>query len=152
MAANFKDDLVRGGEWEALFQKNYPEKLTKAPDLSHDFVMEDGRKLELKSDSYLTGNLFVERWSSLEGKLPGGPWQSLEKGVDVFCYFFVKENFWLECRKLNQLVDKLDILIENLPMVKVKNESWTTVGYLIEREQLWEYFDPYHLKGMKPNY
>jgi len=158
--ANFKEDLKRGEAAERRFQQLHKLQLTKPSHLKWDFDGPDGERLELKADFYdptRTPNLFLERWSDVDKKKPGGVWQSLENGANIFCYWFVNGGFWLECRDLPALVKFLDVHIESCPPFEVVNpaqqgsengqhyaaSSWTTVGYRIPRKILKGYFDIY---------
>lgn len=152
-AANFEADLKMGKLAEKEFLGIHPWALTQSKDRKADFIGPKGERIELKTDTYdpkKTPNMFLERWSSVEAGKPGGPWQSLEGGSNVFIYWFPKGNFWLECRNLKNLVDYLDLLltIKESPakQVDVPNEGpppYVTRGYAIPRKLLKRYFDIY---------
>ena len=126
---NFKDDLKKGLEKEKEFQKLFPITLFKSETFKHDFLMPDESTLELKSDNYDTGNFFFERFSSVEKQSPGGPWQSHS---DYFVYWFTKTNVYYAFETVS-LVQFLNDYIKNKKpkQISVKNEGYTSVGYLV---------------------
>jgi hypothetical protein len=104
---DFREQLSIGQKGETLFHSYYPE-LTRTNGRVGDFISPDGYIIELKCDSYSgSPNYFIERYSSIEKKSPGGPYQSKEKGVTDFVYFFVAEGtiHWFN---VNQLVEWLE--------------------------------------------
>ena len=144
---DFQTDLERGQEAEKKFMKLHCLDLKKPTHLKWDFDGPNGERVELKADSYdpnRTPNLFMERWSDVDRKKPGGPWRALENGANIFCYWFVMGDYFLECRNLPGLVKFLDEEILTAKKVSVKNKTWTTVGYLVPRDRLLMYFDFYH--------
>lgn len=107
-----------------------------------DFVTHAGLLVEVKTDTHkATGNLFMERFSSIAKRTPGGPWQSLSKGVDVFVYQMpnTQEDLWVFDTK--KLVYRLDALIEAGVLdthdgVIVDNHRWKTFGYKVPMQLL----------------
>lgn len=162
-AADFHKDLKRGKEAEEAFIKMHPWNLVDSGTRAFDFKGDkkdkitgwnasfEGRlepQVELKSDFYdpnKTENLFIERWSNLEKQKPGGLWQSHANGADVFCYWFVKGGFWLECRKVPELIEHLEDRIETIKPFRVLNRGWITIGYRVPRNTLKSYFDIYRV-------
>lgn len=144
---SFKESLIRGNNseavWMTTFLKKYPEyALLKTDGRSHDFVIVSpfGEfTLELKSDSFdmtKTENMFIERWSSVEGRKPGGPWQSQLKGVDLFCYYFTKQRIMLTAN-VNKLILALDELdLKEKDLIPILNKGYTTMGWKVPRKAL----------------
>lgn len=142
---NMKKQLAQGKKAEKEFMEIYPTPLTLVVDhRKWDLESECGLKVELKTDTYnmdKTENFFMERWSSIERKSPGGPWQALEKGANTFIYLFSNNCTYFECLSLISLVKKLNRLTEKQPLVYIKNAGWTTAGYKVPRQSLEEHFE-----------
>jgi hypothetical protein len=108
-----------------------------------DFVLLDGRWVELKCDSRAaseTPNAFIETWACVERHVPGGPWQAYGKGADVFVYRFAcGKEIWLDCAFLINRIE----LNQNDGGGRwekriVKNSRWSSEGLLIPWEWLQE--------------
>lgn len=148
---NFKQQLKVGDRGEEIFLERYPRKIKLYPGREYDFTVQSSReKLELKTDSYnieKTDNFFMERWSCMDRKKPGGPWRAAKDEVDIFCYYFVRNNIWFEFRDLPALVERLDEVTKKKGLVFIKNKGWITGGFKLRRElfddlyTVWE-FDP----------
>lgn len=134
---DFDKQLVVGSSGEKLFLGRYGSIVEKLDGRTADFIhTKSGALVELKTDTYEgSPNYFMERYSSLSDKSPGGPWQSLEKNVYYYVYMFPKENSitWFPTGKL---VSWLDDYIANsrLGYVMIRNRAWTTAGYKIPRK------------------
>lgn len=136
---SFKEDLEIGKKYEQEYLDLKKGAIKFSDTLAYDFVSATtGAGIELKSDTYdmnETPNFFIERYSR-EG-IDGGPWQSLSKGAKIFIYWFPKNKisyvFYLD-----KLVKFLDEIIKkyHLKLVDIKNNNYTTQGYLIKREYL----------------
>lgn len=141
---DFKEMLQWSNEQEQQFMKTYKKhKLIPSTDRKWDFTTPRGLKVELKSDTYdadKTGNFFLERYSDMYKKTPGGIWRSAQDGVDIFIYHFVSNNVYYEFRDLPDLVKVLDKLTEKMYVVGVRNKAWITGGYKIPRDLLCNYF------------
>lgn len=136
---SFKKQLELGNKGEDLFIKEYgfwygPKK---GDGKTHDLILKDGAKVELKTDFYTldkTQNFFMERFGSVEEQKIGGPWKALEDGNKyfIYCYYKNKAFFWFTTERL---VNKLDSLIKKnkLKLKYINNQCWTTAGYLINR-------------------
>lgn len=138
---NFKTQLELGQKAEADFLKIYHEKLTPSEDRAYDFLLPDGRKLELKTDFYgeqRSKNFFMERWSVFEKKKPGGAWQSRDKGTDVLVYFYPDTGNYYVFDNLAELIHELDHYVhsEGLSLCMVRNKGYNGGGYKIPREVL----------------
>ena len=139
----WKEQLKIGEEGEARFQhmwySNFQEKLIKAPVRDYDFLTADGKPLELKSDNYdpdKTPNFFFERFSVLAQKKPGGPWQSWEKGAEIFVYQFLRTDEAYIFKDLHSLIARIDYLVHehSLRPRRVANKTYFASGYAIPRE------------------
>ncbi len=149
---DFRKQLKFGQEAEELFKEYYPRRLEPAKDLTYDFLVSSSRqKIELKTDSYSmlkTPNFFMERFSDIRRRTPGGPWRALKDKIDIFCYLFSQNRTWYEFRKVGDLVDELNVLTKDMQMTYVKNRTWVTGGFLVPREKLvrlytvWDFPEP----------
>jgi hypothetical protein len=140
---SWKEQLSIGEEGEARFQllwrATFNSQLSKAPTRDFDFVTPEGKALELKSDNYdpaKTPNFFFERFSVLAQQKPGGPWQSWEKGADIFVYQFLRTNEAYIFQDIPQLIGRIDYIVHEhaLKPRKVANRTYFASGYAIERE------------------
>lgn len=147
----WKEQLTIGEQGEqsfqALWKSNFHNSLIKSPVRDYDFLTEDGLKVELKSDNYhpsKTPNFFFERFSVLSQQKPGGPWQSWEKGADLFIYQFVLTSEAYIFRNIPELIQTIDHLVHEheLKPRKVANRTYFASGYAIQRslfENLYDY-------------
>ena len=142
MSWSFKQQLQVGDRGQELFLKYYHEPLVVYPKHAADFqLVKCGGLVELKTDTYnmeKTANFFWERWSDMDKKKPGGPWQSHKHKVKRFVYMFVRHNVYYEFQDVPALVARLDELIasKKYKPFPVKNRGWITVGYPIPRTEL----------------
>lgn len=148
---SWKEQLSIGEQGEesfkAIWKTNFHSSLIKAPVRDYDFLTEEGLKLELKSDNYApdkTPNFFFERFSVLAQQKPGGPWQSYEKGADLFVYQFVLTSEAYIFRDITALIARIDYLVHehSLKPRKVANRTYFASGYAVERtlfKDLYEY-------------
>ena len=95
--------------WLDLMTSNFPEyKIEHMDGRSKDFLITSPFGpfgLELKTESRCmtqTENIFIERYSNWEKRSPGGPFQALSKGIDLYTHFFPKNSIMMTCntRKL----------------------------------------------------
>lgn len=103
--------------------------------------------MEVKTDTYplTTGNFFLERWGHEEDRKPGGPWRARLHRVEIFTYFYVKENTYFEfnTKELCARADKI-ARRKSTREVRVKNKGYITMGYLMPRsefEDIWEEYE-----------
>jgi len=132
----FKDSLAVGKAGEALLQKLWPE-LVPTDGRKGDFMLNE-LKLEVKSDSYdanKTSNLFLERFSDFDKKKPGGPWQSLEHGAELFFYWFPGNKLGY-LFKTSALVTFLEENEHLYKPVLIDNVHWVTIGYKVPVDSL----------------
>ena len=151
---DFQERLKFGDAAERKFAEGYHSELEFIKERYADFRrVSDGAIVELKSDSYShekTENFFIERFSSEEKQSPGSFWQSVPKGVQVFCYFFPSDGIYYEFTDLPKVLEKLDDILREgkLKPVRIFNEGWTGVGYKVPRSWLQDYWTKYEL-GVK---
>lgn len=134
-----QNDIGQAGE--RLVVNNYSDIGYYDEDHSTDLLHKDGRKIELKTDTYSmkrTPNFFMERYSNDTAYAPGGPWQALEKGSDIFIYMFVNNKKLFVFEDITALIRELEELIKtyNMQLVPIKNKGYNTLGYKIPRETL----------------
>lgn len=136
--ADFQADLARGKQAETRLVELWPA-LEILPGKKSDFVNNStGELVQLKCDYYghdNTKNFFMERYSSIEARSPGGPYQSLEHGSSLFLYWFAEQKF-LYAFNTKELVEQLDLITADLPLIQVRNKAWVTGGYKVPRESL----------------
>lgn len=135
MSFGFKSQLRAGQIGEVLYHAAHPT-FTRTDGMTCDFYTDAGTSLELKSDMYsvdTTPNFFIERWSVVEQQKPGGPWQSLQKGVELFAYMYVP-SLVIYTFPVGQLVARLERLIPDMKPFPVQNKGYTTHGYRVARD------------------
>jgi hypothetical protein len=146
---NFADQMRIGDIGEADFIRIYEKLEPKKPEKNRkiDFVLKNGKSVELKTDSYdmaKTPNFFMEKETITEKKtISGGPWRSLDHMVDFFVYYYVKNKtfFWFEPVPLVKWLDEY-IKSEKLKPIDIRNKSgndnseFKSIGYKIPREAL----------------
>ncbi len=135
MSFNFKTQLKAGQLGEILYANAHPT-YTRTDGMTCDFHTDSGSSLELKTDFYSlesTPNFFMERWSVKEQSKPGGPWQSMSKGIDYFAYFYVP-SLTIFTFPVKELVERLEKLEPSLSPFPIKNSSYTTIGYRVARD------------------
>jgi hypothetical protein len=141
---NFRESLARGQRGEELFLSHFTDKVERLDGRTSDFVeIASGKRIELKSDFYdmrNTENFFFERYSDKVKKSPGGPWQALDKGSEIFIYVFVNNGCYFKFDTL-KLVNKLNNLIPKLKAQEVLNRAWVTVGYKVPRMAVYDLMD-----------
>lgn len=135
---NFQTSLAKGKAGEALILKLWPE-LMATDGRKGDFLLgADKLKVEVKSDSYgLHGspNFFFERYSNASKGSPGGPWQALAHGCNLFVYFYPSDRVAFIFDTVI-VVNLLNQLITSLQPVEVQNRGYTTIGFKVPRSEL----------------
>lgn len=106
-------------------------------------VKADLRKVRLISDisyHYKTQNFFMERYSINHTKAPGGPWQALEEGADIFIYLFVRNKVAYIFEDVPYLVEKLERVIKDnhLRLDYKRQRKYYASGFKIKRNLLEE--------------
>ena len=135
--------------WWLYNQNFYIEDVRDEPGYQKedvDFVIfENGEqaKIEVKTDFYTTGNIFVELESTL-GKTRGC---LLKTKSDFILYFFIKENklFIIDTKEFQ------DYIVENkdrFPKKIVRNKGYDTLGITIPYKILQEEMLPTMFRGV----
>lgn len=127
--SNFKKDLARGQKGEQKLLERYPT-LIRTDGRSHDFVTPSGLKLETKFDGTKYTNIFIETISNSNKQSPGGVYQSLLKGVDLFVYVFERDNSTY-CYRVDELAWFLFKTKGTYDQKVVRNKSYNSFGYAI---------------------
>jgi hypothetical protein len=114
--------------------------MKRASGRREDFVLPLGNTLELKSDFYrfdATPNMFMERWYDVHKQKVGGPWATLDKGIDLFVYWYVQDGmaYWFHT---DALVERLGEGIANgeFDKCQVVNKGWISEGYKVPRRAI----------------
>jgi hypothetical protein len=130
---NFQTDLKRGQAGEHILHTLLPhlEKMGRTADFRCNVT---GCTFEVKADYTATDNFFMERWSDVEKKKPGGPWRSKEENVQFYVYLFPKEGigYTFSTKKLVSVLEKM----QGLRMVSIANRAWITKGLLVPKEKV----------------
>lgn len=132
----FKKSLAAGQAGEKAILALWPE-LQPLDGREGDFVLPDGKKVELKTDSYShdkTGNFFIEVYSDVDKGKVGGPAQADMHNCFYFAYFFPSHGicYVFETKKL---LEQLKTVPLGRP-VEIRNVRWTTVGHKVPRTLL----------------
>jgi hypothetical protein len=148
---DMQTQLKQGKKAEEEMAERHPSGLTVVTEHRlWDLESSCGRKkVELKTDTYdmsKTENFFMERWSVAEKEKPGGPWQALENGANIFIYLFSKNNTYFECRDLKKLVKRLNTLTKDIKPTNIRNIKWTTQGFKVRRADLEDCFEEWEWK------
>jgi hypothetical protein len=135
----FNKSKVVGDLGEQLILSVYNDDLEFAGGIINDFLIRDGRYLELKTDTYdmsRTPNFFMERYSDDKTFKNGGPWYADEKKSDVFLYFFVqnKKLFWFEnIPALIERIEKMSLTLCEIPNKGRWGGGYNTLGFKVPR-------------------
>ena len=143
MKYGFQQQLKVGKSGEALFKKLYPE-LEQTDGKTVDFVSPEGLRIELKTDTYDSGNFFIERYSDFVKQTVGGPWQTQSKDGDIYAYMFLAKGkvYWFNVDGLVSFMDKwLDNLTpsqhnKHFKPIKQRGAKYETGGYTVPISEL----------------
>lgn len=145
---NFHDQRRIGDVGEADFVRIY-EKLEPKKSLTDfkiDFSLNNGKTVELKTDSYdmeKTPNFFMEQLTiSGPNSSLGGPWRSKEHKVDYFVYYFIKNRifFWFEpvslCEFLDKFIEEYSLKPISIPNIDNRGGYYEALGFKIPRDSV----------------
>lgn len=138
----WKEQFCKGKASEKLFSEGYlinQEELVESGVRDFDFYTKDSRqKVELKSDTYTSGNFFVEYYGVWEKEKLGSFWQSRDKGVDIFVYWFPNMGEVYTFRNIAETCDYIEQYIEsmNLQPILIPNRGYHGLGYKIPKVAL----------------
>lgn len=135
---SFQQSLKKGKRGEAQFLELFADLVEPSSGgFMEDFkIKANGKKIELKMDNWCptkTENFAMERFS-YDDK-PGGPYQSLDKGIDYFIYFFPKAmqfHVW----ETKTLVARLAKVTKDLQTIPIFNVSHVTKIHKVPRHLL----------------
>jgi hypothetical protein len=131
---NWNKDLERGQSGELLFMEKWCPYLEHLDGKDADFkATKTGYLIELKTDYYdynKTGNFAMEIIRNLNTNAPGGPFQSLSKGIHFYVYQFPKNNltFAFDVAKLCTILNSLSCKKER----KINNGTYETLICLVK--------------------
>lgn len=136
MKPNFAKDLEAGQSGELAVQKLWPE-LELLHGKGADAKLPNGELVEIKNDRYShhkTENFFIEYLGDIDtGKL-GGVHKAEADGCEWFVYYFQDPGI-AYVFNVHDLLRELQtyILVNNPPLIEIKNKRWTSVGWKIPR-------------------
>lgn len=136
---DFKAQMNIGDKGESDFMRFYADlKPVKSPDRAADFILSDGKTVELKTDTYgmdETANFFMEIFSDSRTGSIGGPYRALKDNIDYFVYYFKKDGtfFWFDTKTL---CDTMTLIGTKCKTRDIRNKGWTAQGHLVPREWL----------------
>lgn len=136
---DFKTQLQVGDIGETLVFHKYPILLYKLDANFADYIDEEGRIYELKTDTYplSTGNFFIERWSDTERQKPGGVWQALQNQVDIWLYLYLYDKVLYQIDDIPGFVTYLEThILPTLKPIRVHNRGYYGTGYKVSRESV----------------
>lgn len=149
---NFHDSLTFGKRGEDIVIKYLLDNNEDVCDVSNNkkyqkcdidaFVTtKDSRRfsVEIKTDSFYTGNIFFEFISSID---PFSLGCMIKTKADFLFYFFIKtkELYILNMKKYRAFVAEN---MDNFQWKKVKNTEYESVGFLVPKKYLEENFKSY---------
>jgi len=160
---DFDERREVGDEGEDLFLARYSPYLRKYDNYDSDFILTDGRRMELKTDTWsmsdifsagkkLTPNFFMERYILGKKKTPGGPWQAALKGSTIFVYFYPADGIFFWFDELSGLVRRLNDEIDrrSLSCCRIDNKRYYAEGYKIHRSWLKDIYTQYNFGDESP--
>ena len=146
MKYGFQQQLKVGEAGQGLFLKLHPE-LEQTDGKTVDFINnKTSERIELKTDTYDSGNFFIERYSDYAKQSVGGPWQTQSKDGDLYVYMFLAMGriYWFNVGELVGFMDKwIDDLIsrqhnKHFKLIKQRGARYETGGYTVPIEELEE--------------
>jgi hypothetical protein len=144
---DFSTELQKGNKGERWLSRHYHSSLVKFSGREFDFIREDNKRVELKTDWYNLANtefMFIERWSDVDKKKPGGPWQSQDK-TDIFVYLFIRDGVYFEFDDMDALVNRLEDLTKKLKLIRIRNRGYSGGGYKVPLADLADLYVDYRL-------
>lgn len=138
----WKEQFTQGKAKEKIFAEAYTingEELIESGVRAFDFyTSKTKQKVELKSDSYTSGNFFIEYYSVMEQEKLGSFWQSRDHGVDIFIYWFPNMGEVYTFRNLPAVCEYIEQYIEsmNIQPTLVPNHGYNGLGYKIPKVAL----------------
>ena len=138
---DFKAQMAIGDKGEKDFLEQYKSLAPKksVEDKTCDFILGNGKRVELKSDSYTmeeTENFFMEIYGCITTSKLGGPLRARQDKVDYFVYYFPKNRtfFWFRTDELCERLEAI-ILTNKYKQKSIRNKGWSAIGYAIPRAE-----------------
>ena len=156
---NFSKSFAFGTKAEDFISELYGNALERTNGRKDDFRFTKGphagQGLELKTDGYISPNVFIERWSkvaicnpageitTLEYPKPGGMWQTYQNNTPTFGYFLPMYGK-LVIYDTAELIKEVDKIVQRLGLglVPVENSAgkkggkYLSQGYKIPRKEI----------------
>ena len=132
---NFNRDLAIGKKGELFFINTYKDTFKLSDTFKYDlFHVKKNLTVEVKSDQYKydTGNIYIEVYSDIETKKPGGLLRAYRDNVDKFYYLFINQMYWLEfnVKETYEYIQSFESTPLALPgSSHGPGGCWTTAGY-----------------------
>ena len=145
---DFKEQLAKGDRGEHFFIHHYHSPIIKYRYHTADFLDWEGNLLELKSDFYSlkdTEFFFMEKYSDVDSRKLGGPWQAHKNGVDKFIYQFVRDGVYFEFSDMEALLERLRELTAGKRLIYIKNKGWRGAGFKIKITDLEDLYEDHRL-------
>jgi hypothetical protein len=155
----FRKSFVFGAEGEEFIAELYRDVLERTDGRKSDFKIlrgvHQGQELELKTDGYISPNVFIERWSKVAVCNPageitpldipkaGGMWQTYKNGVTTFGYFLPMYGK-LVIYDTAELIKEVDKIVQknNIKLFGIENKAgkgggqYLSQGYRIPRLEI----------------
>jgi hypothetical protein len=154
----FSKSFAFGTKAEDFISELYGKALQRTNGRKSDFVFTTGKHinqgLELKTDGYISPNVFIERWSKvavcnpvgeitpLEFPKPGGMWQTYQNGTMTFGYFLpmygklvIYDTAEL-IKEVDKVVQKLGLALSPVENADGRGGKYLSQGYKIPRNEI----------------
>lgn len=136
---SFISSLAKGKHGEDIYFEHRKDEIERLDGYKSDFrCIKTGKGLELKTDSWSlakTPNYFFEHIRNTKTGAPGGPWQALASGSEIFVYMYVNDLTYFTF-DTTKLVERLNEIIIPIRATNVYNASYITQGYKVPRDLL----------------
>lgn len=132
----FHKQLKTGDAGEQWLLQNYDRPLRLYEGREFDFYDDLNRRVELKTETRSledSPNFFIERWSDISKKKPGGPWQSVDK-ADVLVYLFLPSQTYFVFDSIPLLISEIEE--RKLTLKEIQNKGFTAGGFVVKRNSL----------------
>lgn len=142
MIHSFSEEYSKGyaGECSFLEHFNSYQFADNPTSREYDFICsETGDTVELKTDYYdmnRTPNFAIEKYSDIHRQSLGGPFRITN--CKYFVYYFIsnKTFYWMNCLRLKELLNNMELSGECGDIIKVRNTNHVTGIYKIRRDSL----------------
>lgn len=150
---------------EEAFLITYKDYLEEFKGHASDLVIKHNSKvIELKTEEYKitkkfnkerkeSPNIFFEKHCVYPTKTnPGGPWQALEKGSDIFVCFYPRNGFFFWFDDIPFLIKRIDeiVIAKKIPLKKVWNPKHYAEGWPVPVKDIQNYGMKYKIGDDTP--